>query len=490
MSSQEPVGSKTAGRVLPPEVDVLVVGAGFSGVAASVQLSRLGFDHLVIERADDVGGTWRDNRYPGCRCDVPIHLYSFSFAPSAEWTSSYAAQPEILAYLRRVAAEHGVYSRCHFDTELREAHFDEAAACWEVETSKGTVSARVLLAGFGPLSAPSVPPLQGLERRLYRHLPAAQRLIRLGSYWGRELFAYGLCKDPRRLETVRRLGLAHLASQVEDPALRGALTPDYTPGCKRITLSDDYYPALCAATVELVTSPIERVDASGLTTRDGRHRELDVIVLATGFQVTPHPVTARLHSGSGSSLADRWQTDGMQAYLGTTVAGFPNLFLLAGPNTGIGHTSLVFMVEAQLRYVTAALEAMRQRAAATIEVTEKAEARFVAGVARRLERTVWQTGHCTSWYLDEKGRATTLWPDFTWRFLLEARRFDPGSHRFSWARPGTVGTPPPVPSPQRRNPPGGDASPAVSSSGVLGELSPRDGPAVDLVGPVGEAERP
>lgn len=517
MSSRELVGTRGAGGVLPSEVDVLVVGAGFSGIAASVQLARLGFDHVVIEKADDVGGTWRDNCYPGCRCDVPSHLYSFSFAPNPNWTSSYAAQPEILSYLRQVAAEQKVYPRCHFCTELLDARFDDATARWHVETSRGTVRAKVLLAGFGLLSAPSIPAIRGLEsfggtlvhsaawqegerfagkkvavvgtgasavqivpqlqpgverlhvfqrtppwvlphrnrpiseleRRLYRHLPPAQQLARVGAYWLRELFAYGLCREPRRLETVRKLGLAHLAAQVEDAALREALTPDYTPGCKRITLSDDYYPALCADNAELVTSPIERIDPSGLTTRDGKRRELDVIVLATGFRVTDHPATTRICNGAGLSLADSWSGGGMQAYLGATVAGFPNLFLLAGPNTGIGHTSLVLMVEAQLRYVAAALEAMRQRGAATVEVTEAAQARFVAAVARRLEHTVWQTGHCTSWYLDDNGRATTLWPDFTWRFVLDSRRFDTGSHRFSWTRPGTVGAIRQVRAPER-----------------------------------------
>jgi len=483
------------------EVGAVVIGAGFSGIAASIALQREGIDHVVLEAADDVGGTWRDNRYPGCRCDVPSHLYSFSFAPNPEWSSTYASQPEIWAYLRACADRFGVLERCRFGHEVLEAAWDSESARWRVSTTQGNFVATTLIGAYGPLSSPKVPEIEGLdrfggrllhsahwsgsvllegqrvvvigtgasavqivpqiqpktaqltvfqrtppwvlphtnrdirpiERAIYRRVPAAQRLVRTGVYWLRELFAIGLCRQPRHLETVRKMGIKHLESQVSDPVLRAKLLPSYTPGCKRITIANDYYPALSAPNVSLETAPIARLDETGVVTSDGRHIEADTVVLATGFHVTDHPMASRLRGSDGRSMAEVWEGAGMQAYQGATVPGFPNCFLLAGPNTGIGHTSLIVMIEAQLRYVEAALRERSRRGAATVEVTPAALAAFADRVGRRMVRTVWMTGGCQSWYLDRHGRNTTLWPDFTWRFVREAHRFDSSAHRFGYA---------------------------------------------------------
>jgi len=487
-------------------VRVLVIGAGFAGLATSIALRREGVDHVVLERAADVGGTWRDNRYPGCKCDVASHLYSFSFALNPDWTSTYSSQQEIWEYLRRCAERFGVLSRIRFGQEVREACWDEAARRWEVETPGGRWTADVLVSATGGLSVPSVPDLPGLDRfagtvfhsaawdhghdlagervavvgtgasavqivpriqpevgrlllfqrtpawvlphgdrpipvwkrALYRRVPALQRLVRAGIYWSRELLVLALCKDPRWIEPVRRMAARHLERQVPDPALRARLTPTFAPGCKRLLLSDDYYPALGAPNAEVVTAPIREVGERAIRTADGVEHEVDTIVLATGFRVTDNPTFARLRGRSGRTLADAWRETGMQAYLGTTVAGFPNLFLVTGPNTGIGHTSLVVMIEAQVRYVVGALRAMDRRGLAAVEVRPEAQAAFNTDLQRRMARTVWSTGGCASWYLDAQGRNPTLWPDFTWRFRRRTRRFDAGAYRLLGAAPAAA----------------------------------------------------
>jgi cation diffusion facilitator CzcD-associated flavoprotein CzcO len=271
-------------------------------------------------------------------------------------------------------------------------------------------------------------PIPAWKRALFRRVPLAQRLVRTWIYWSREVLVLAFCKNPRWMGGVRRMAMRHLESQVPDPALRARLTPAFEPGCKRLLLSDDYYPALGAGNAEVVTEPISEVGERSIRTADGREREVDTIVLATGFRVTDNPMHARIRGRAGRSLADTWRETGMQAYLGATVAGFPNLFLVTGPNTGIGHTSLVVMIEAQIRYVMSALRAMDRRGVAAIEVRPAAQEAFNDDVQRRMARTVWNAGGCASWYLDARGRNTTLWPDFTWRFSQRTRRFDDAAY--------------------------------------------------------------
>ncbi len=488
--------SAVANGADPGHVPVAVIGSGFAGLAMSVELQKQGIEHVLLERAGELGGTWRDNRYPGCRCDVPAHLYSFSFALNPDWSESYAPQPEIWAYLRSCAVRFGVLPRIRFGAEVREARWDGAARRWVIDTAAGRWTADVLVSGSGGLSEPAMPDLPGLDsfagpllhsacwtpdqgfgsqrvavigtgasaiqiipelqprvarlhvfqrtpawvlphtgrpisprkRALYRRFPAAQRLVRWGIYWLRELIVIGMVKDPRLAEPIRRLAIRHLERQVPDPSLRARLMPRFAPGCKRLLLSNDYYPALTRPNVELVTEPIRCVTPRGLVTTGGVEREVDAIVLATGFRVTDNPFARRVRGRHGRSLAEVWAS-GQQAYRGTTVAGFPNLFLLVGPNTGLGHTSVVFMIEAQVRYIGDALRVMRKRGLAAIDVREDVQERYNAEIQRRLERTVWNTGGCASWYLDAQGRNTTMWPDFTWKYHLMMRRFDLDSYR-------------------------------------------------------------
>jgi len=475
---------------------VAIVGTGFAGLGAAIALQRAGIEHTVLERAADVGGTWRDNRYPGCRCDVPSHLYSFSFAPNPDWTETYSPQPEIFRYLRRTAEEHGVVDRIRFGSELCDAAWDEGEQRWHLDTAGGPLTADVLLLGNGPLAEPAVPDLPGLdrfqgqtfhsarwpsdpdlqgkrvavigtgasaiqfvpeiqpevakltvfqrtppwvmphrnrritraERVLYRRVPATQRFVRGLVYWTRELFATSMLRNGKALENMEKLGRKQLAAQIADPELRAKLTPDYKPGCKRLLLSNDYYPALQQDNVDVVTEKIIEVAADGVVTADGVLHEADVIIFGTGFRVTDNPMGERVHGVDGRSLADHWASTGMQAYLGTTVPDFPNLFLLCGPNTGIGHTSLVVMAEAQLTYVVDALRTMEETGASSVRLRPPVLDRWTDEVQAKAARTVWNSGGCASWYLDSEGRNTTLWPDYTWRFVRRTRRFDPMSY--------------------------------------------------------------
>jgi cation diffusion facilitator CzcD-associated flavoprotein CzcO len=475
--------------------DIAIIGAGFSGLGTAIRLRRQGIDDFVVlERHDDVGGTWWANTYPGCACDVPSHLYSFSFAPNPDWSQTYSAQPEIRAYLQRLAHEHDLYRSIRLGTTVTEAAWDDDAGRWTLQTSDGPVSARVLIAGIGSLSEPSIPDLPGLEtfegavfhsarwdhghdvagervaaigtgasaiqfvpaiqpeverlhvfqrtapwvvphtsrrisdgeRRLYRRLPALQKAVRAGVYAGRELLVLGFTKNPRLMRIPERLARRHMREQVADPQLLERVTPGYTIGCKRILPSNRWYPALGKANVELVTSAIREVRPRSIVAADGTEREVDTIIFGTGFQVADMPVGEWVRGRDGKRLADTWEGS-PRAHLGCTVAGFPNLFLLLGPNTGLGHSSMVYMIESQINHVMDALRVMRERGAAVAEVRPEVQRAYNREIDARMTRTVWSTG-CSSWYLDDTGRNPTLWPDWTWRFRRRARRFDPAQH--------------------------------------------------------------
>ncbi|HEX3613735.1 MAG TPA: NAD(P)/FAD-dependent oxidoreductase [Sporichthyaceae bacterium] len=497
---------------LPGHVGIAIVGTGFSGLGTAIRLARAGRrDFVVLERADDVGGTWRDNTYPGAACDVPSRLYSFSFRLNPDWSRTYSPQAEILEYLRTCAREEGVLPHLRFNTELTDASWDAAAGRWRIETSRGSLTANFLVLGTGALVEPARPDIPGLdsfagtvfhsarwnhdhdltdrqvavigtgasaiqfvpqvaaaaaklslfqrtppwivprpdravrslERALYRHVPLAHRLARAGVYGLLESRALGFVLHPRMLAPAERIALRHMHKAVEDPELRAKLTPHYSIGCKRILVSNDYYPAVALPQVDVVTAGIESVEPDGIRTCDGVLHPADTLILGTGFRVTDNPGFARIHGRDGRSLEQVWAHDGMHAYLGTTVPDFPNLFLLLGPNTGIGHTSAVYMIECQIDLVLRILEHLRQHQLAEIEVRPEVDAQWNADLARRSERSVWKSG-CGSWYLDAAGRNTVLWPDLTFRFRSSTRRFDPADYLLRTRSEVTVGAPAPL----------------------------------------------
>jgi cation diffusion facilitator CzcD-associated flavoprotein CzcO len=477
--------------------ETVIVGSGFSGLAMAHRLKQAGRENFaILERARDVGGTWRDNTYPGCRCDIPSHLYSFSFAPNPDWSTTFSPQPEIQAYLKRVAADQGLIDHVRLGCELEDAAWDEDRRVWRLRTSSGPIECRYLIAGAGPLHEPSIPDLPGLqdfqgtifhsatwdhghdlrgrrvavagtgasaiqfvpqiqprverlhlfqrtpawvmprrdrrftrlEKRLYRRFPAAQRLMRRAIFWARELIALPMLHVVLS-PALRRVGLRHIESQVGDPDLRAKITPSYAPGCKRILQANDYLPALTRENVEVICEGIAEVRERSVVGADGTERDVDTIILGTGFHVTDLPIAERIRDAEGLSLAERW--DGSpQAHRGTTVAGYPNLFILLGPNTGLGHNSVVVMAEAQADYVMAALRGAQRAGAEAVEVTAEAQERWNAAIQGRMKGTVWTEGGCSSWYFDRQGRNTTLWPDFSYRFVRALRSFDPAEHRF------------------------------------------------------------
>ena len=481
---------------LPGHVRVAVIGAGLGGIGAGIRLRTAGVtDFVILERATAVGGTWRDNTYPGCACDVPSHLYSFSFAPNPRWSHSFSRQPEIWQYVEDVTDQHGLREHLIFGAEVLRADWDAGPARWRLRTSRGELTADVLICASGPLSEPSLPDVPGLdgfpgeifhsarwnhsyslegkraavvgtgasaiqivpkvqpevkqlvlfqrtpawivprrdrritefEKRLYRQVPAAQRLARLGIYISRESLVGGFTKRPAILKAAQRMALRNLAASVPDAELRAKLTPDYVMGCKRILISSDFYPALRRPNVQVVASGLAKVDGNTLTAKDGTSCEVDAIILATGFHAVDAPIAERLYGADGQSLAQAWNGD-MRALRGTTIAGFPNLCMIVGPNTGLGHNSMIYMIESQLNYIADYVATLDRTGAAALDTRPGAQQAWCDDIERRMASTVWTTGGCVSWYLNAAGRNPTLWPGSTIGFRRATRRLNPAEY--------------------------------------------------------------
>ena len=487
---------------LPQHVRIAIAGTGFSGLAAAVRLLEDGERDLVLlERSGDVGGTWRDNSYPGCACDVPSHLYSLSFAPNPSWSRAFSPQQEIHRYLQGVARDHGVLPYVRFDADMRHAAWDDEQQRWTIETSRGTLTADILISGVGGLSEPAIPALPGLdsfagatfhsatwdhehelrgarvavigtgasaiqfvpeivkdvehltllqrtppwvlprrdraikpwEQRLFRLFPPAQKAVRAAIYAARELFALPML-HPKLAQRTQGMALVHIHRSISDPELRAKLTPDYTIGCKRILLSNRYYPALARENVDVVTTGIREILPHAVVTDDGVEHPCDTIIFGTGFQVTDMPVGHRVVGRAGRTLHEEWNGS-PSAHLGTTVAGFPNLFMLLGPNTGLGHTSITVMIEAQIDYVRKAIRHLNATGATSLEPRTQAQSAWDAEIDERGEGTVWTAGGCASWYLDDTGRNSTLWPTFTFTYRRRVAHFQPQEYTFSLRPP-------------------------------------------------------
>ncbi len=478
---------------------VAIVGTGFSGLCMAIRLKEAGIDDFVIlEKASEVGGTWRENTYPGCGCDVMSLMYSFSFAPNRRWTRMYARQPEILDYIRRIVDDYDLAPHIRFDSEVVAYDFDESDDRWTVRTSGGDAyRARIVVAGPGPLHKPSIPDFPGRERftgtafhsaewdhsvdlagkrvavigtgagavqfvpeiakaaahvdvfqrtahwivpkldrpitptekRLFRTVPGSQKAYRGAIYWSHESLIAGFM-HPRLMTVLERVARGLLRRQVPDPGLRAALTPDYTIGCKRILLSSNYYPALQRDDVDLVTARIDGFTETGIRTADGVERAADVVVYGTGFAIEDRFETDHIVGRGGLTIQEAWR-GGMEAYLGTAVSGFPNFFLMMGPNSGGGNQSIVFVIEAQARYVLECLRMMDRQGATRIEVRAGTQREFNRRIHRKLERSVWNSGGCDSWYLDRTGRNRAAWPGSSVSYWLRTRHPDVGAFDLS-----------------------------------------------------------
>lgn len=475
------------------KVDVLVIGAGFSGLGAVIRLTEAGYDDIVVlERGNDVGGTWRDNTYPGAACDVPSHLYSYSFAHNPEWSRSFSAQPEIQDYIKRTAREHDAYRFMRFGVEVTESTYDVDRGRWTVKSTGGDYDARIVILGVGPLCEPKLPDIEGIEsfsgevfhsarwdhetdlsgkrvavigtgasaiqivpsiadkvghmdvyqrtapwiiprndreyttveRLAARHVPGWTRAVRGMQWMFREAQVPAFTKRGLAALPAKTLANTLINAQVRDPELREKVTPKYEIGCKRILISNHWYPTLQQDNVELVTDGIQKVTPNSIVTADGTEREIDVLIIATGFRVTDSPAFEKVYGAEGASLGETWRETGMSAYKGATVPGFPNMFLLIGPATGLGHSSMIYMIESQLNYLVGAMDAMRERQAQVIDVRDHVHEAYNAELRDTLSSTVWKAGGCSSWYLDEHGNAPAVWPSWTFEFRNLTKHFD------------------------------------------------------------------
>jgi cation diffusion facilitator CzcD-associated flavoprotein CzcO len=472
-------------------VEVLVVGAGFSGVGAAIRLRQAGFeDLLVLEKAADLGGTWRDNTYPGCAVDVPSALYSYSFALNPGWSRIFARQPEIHDYLRATAERYAVTPLIRYDTEVLRAEWSGDARRWRVETTRGTFTASFLVVSCGPWHRPFVPDLPGLDgfpglvmhtarwdrgialagqrvavvgtgasaiqvipeiapmvselhvfqrtppwvlprpdlampavlRRVLRRLPRVQRALRSMQYAGQEALGHAL-RRPRLLRPVQALAWLNLRLAVRDPALRKALTPRYVIGCKRILTSSSYYKALARSNARVHACAVREISGRQIIGADGTATEVDVIILATGFEQSGFPVGALLHDGQGRSLRELWAGT-PRAYLGSTVSGLPNLFLLLGPNLLTGHSSSLDVLERQLGYLASALTAARDNHWSAVEVRPAVQDSYNRRLQTALATTVYNAGGCASGYLTADGHNSFCWPWSTPRLTRELSTFN------------------------------------------------------------------
>lgn len=488
----EPAVTATGGRPVP-HVKVAIIGTGFSGLGTAIRLlDNKITDFVLFERAGEVGGTWRDNSYPGCGCDVASVLYSYSFAQKSDWSSTFGKRNEIFDYIKDVADRYGVEPHIRFNHEVVDARWDESTRRWHIQTTGGDYTAQLLVAGTGYLSDPVFPDVPGLgdfqgkimhssrwdhdhnldgrkvavigtgasaiqfvpeiqpkvgHLDLYQRTPpwvgpkpdkpnkgfhgwALRRVPGYRSFRrgfnkrGREILAFLFARPGLAEKTVQGMAQRHLVKSVPDPELRARLTPNFAVACKRLLFSNKWYPAIQQDNVEIVSGDIGKITANGIIGSDGKEREVDTIILGTGFLATKRPIADKLYGRDGVRLSDAWEDGGMKAYRGTTVAGFPNLFLMLGPNTTLGHSSQLVMIEAQVNYVLSALKVMDRRGLASVEVQPEAQELYNSALEAKLEGSVWDPRTCNSWYTDSTGRNPSIWPAKTSVFEKGTKRFD------------------------------------------------------------------
>lgn len=499
---------------------IAIIGTGFSGLGMGIKLKEAGYhDFVILEQSDDIGGTWHENHYPGCACDVQSALYSFSFEQNPNWSRRFAQQPEIQAYLKHCAEKYGLMQHICFNTHVAGARYDEARASWTVETCDSpklwaymrelgvkpgdkldrsdealpefqSFRADIVVSGMGGLSTPAYPDIKGLESftgksfhsqdwdhgydlrgkrvavigtgasaiqfvpevakraarldlyqrtppwimpkpdrairwwesALFRRLPQTLNAYRQSIYWLLEGRVLGFVGNPQILKLGELQARRHIRNQISDPALRKKVTPEFHFGCKRVLISNNYYPALARDNVNMLTVGIRQVRGNVIVDNNGREREVDCLIYGTGFKAQ-EPIPAGMIFGrDGQDLLDAWQ-EGAEAYKGSVIAGFPNFFMLMGPNTGLGHSSMVYMIESQIQYVLDAIRQMDHNGWKSVEVKEQAQSHYNARIHSKLSGSVWHTG-CQSWYVNENGKNTTLWPGFTWQFRQQTRQFD------------------------------------------------------------------
>jgi cation diffusion facilitator CzcD-associated flavoprotein CzcO len=481
--------------MIPKHTHIAIIGSGFSGIAMGRYLKKSGREDFVIfEKGNDVGGTWRDNTYPGIACDVPSNLYSFSFALNPNWSRSYSGGREINDYIRATTKKLDLLRHIHFNTAVTAAAWDDADQIWRLETTGGAITADFLVGAMGFLSEPQVPQLPGIEKfkgesfhsqkwdhgydlkgkrvavvgtgasaiqfvpqiqpevgelhlyqrtapwilprsersltnfehKLYKYLPFTQKFARGVVYTFLEMRVLGFVKQRRLMKGMQFVATMNLRRHVKDRELRKKVTPDFDLGCKRVLMANNYYPAITEDNVEVITHGVTEVRENSIIADDGTEREVDVIIWGTGFRVADNPGWDILRGRDGRTLTETWAPTGLRTYLGCLVPNFPNTFMIIGPNTTLGHSSMVYMIESNVEYILSVLDHVEESGAASVEVKEETVDDFESDIDRRSQGTIWTTGGCVSWYLDANGRNTMLWPDFTFHFRRLCRGFEPG----------------------------------------------------------------
>lgn len=475
------------------QTDILIIGAGFAGIGMGIRLRAEGRqDFLILDREEAVGGTWQINTYPGCACDVPSHLYSYSFEPNPSWSRMFSPQAEIRRYLHHCRDKYQLQPHLRMRRTVDQARFDEQRGRWLLHTECGErYEARILVSAIGGLDVPAWPDIPGLqsfegpmfhsqgwdhsqdlsdkriavigtgasaiqfvpqiqpkadhvhlfqrtapwvlpkpdrrisdfEHRLFRRWPAVQRLYRRWIYWLLESRVTGFVLQPALLKLAELGGRLHIRKHIKNPELRKKLTPSFRLGCKRVLIANDYYPALAQANVSVETAGIAEINPAGIRTKDDRQIDADVIILGTGFKATEPLKRGMIFGLGGTDIVDAWEGS-LEAYKGTTVTGFPNLFMLNGPNTGLGHSSVIFTIESQLEYIMGALRHLDQQQLQWLNVKQDVQQRYNEWLQKKMARTIWERGGCSSWYQDARGRNVALWPGSTFGFRRMLRRFD------------------------------------------------------------------
>jgi len=479
---------------------IVIIGTGFAGIGMAIKLKQKGITNfIVLERSSHIGGTWRDNTYPGAACDISSHLYSYSYEPNPNWSRMFSAQKEIYDYNEHCVNKYGLKEYIRFNSEVIGSVFDEATGLWTLHIRDGgSITANIVINALGPLNRPQIPAIKGIEtftgkafhssewdhsfdyvgkkvavvgtgasavqvvpaiakeveqltifqrsapwvlpkpdrpmkdweKKLFRILPFTQRLLRWRIYWVNEAVGFFIFTSPRLNKKLQNLLTGYRAKYIKDPVLREKLMPDYTAGCKRMTPSNEYYPALNRKNVAVETDGIDRIEGNTIITKTGQKVEADAIVFATGFQAADFPAGFEVTGRHGKQLSQEWK-DGPEAYYGTAATGFPNFFFLIGPNTGLGHNSMIFMIESQVNFIVDAVKKMRRKKVKFIDVKPEVQKAYNEELQERLKGTVWATG-CKSWYIAKNGRNTTVWPRLTFTFYLLTKRIK--NSAFEWVK--------------------------------------------------------
>lgn len=480
------------------EFEIAIIGTGFAGIGMGIKLLQAGItDFVILEKANDIGGTWRDNTYPGAACDVSSHLYSFSFEPNPNWSRMFSGQKEIYTYLKHCANKYNLQSHIRYEHEVTGGSFNEQTGKWSINiTDKEPIKAHYWINGMGPLNRPSFPTIAGMEtfkgdafhssnwdhsvdikdkkvavigtgassiqitpsiapnveqlyvyqrtpawimpkpdrdmsgfeKKLFKVLPFMQNLYRWRIYWVNELTAYILAYKPKYTSIIKSLALRHMKKRVKDEQLREKLTPNYMVGCKRILLSNDYYPAFTRPNVKLITEGIEQITENSIITKDGTETQVDAIIYCTGFMAAEFPAYFKVKGLNGQTLDQEWK-EAPEAYLGTTVSGFPNMYFIIGPNTGLGHTSMIFMIESQIAYIMDALKKARQSNYKYMNVKKDLQDEYNKTLQSRLVGTAWDSG-CVSWYKTKAGKNTSIWPGFTFEFRKKTKKVNDADYEW------------------------------------------------------------